>query len=118
MKKVLCVDDNKDIGKLLKTVLEGEGHEFEYVSLGKDGLDKIRSNNYDLVLLDIAMPGFSGQDVIKQLEKEGIIRKNKIVLFTASAIPDEQIKEMIDKGVHSSLRKPADVDVILNLLKE
>lgn len=114
--KVLCIDDNQDIGKMLKTVLEGEGHEFEYINNGKSGLEKIRGSKYDLVLLDIAMPGFSGQQVVEQLDKENILKQNKIVLFTASAIPENDIQNMLKMGVHSSLRKPADIDEILKLL--
>lgn len=115
---ILAIDDNQDIIKLLKTVLTSEGFDFIGVNNGKEGLNKIREQQYDLVLLDIAMPGYSGEDLVNELHEDGMIKKQKIVLFTASAVPQERIDSMISKGVHSCLRKPADIDKIIDLVKK
>ena len=49
--QILGIDDNEDITELLDTVLNGSGHEYTFVNDGKSGLEKIRENQYDAVLL-------------------------------------------------------------------
>jgi len=111
--KILGIDDNFAINELLETVLNSTGHEFVYADNGKDGLELIRTNVYDLVLLDLSMPGFTGIDVINSLKNDGLINKQKIVLFTASSITDSEIEELLNKGAYACIRKPIDIDVLL-----
>ncbi len=115
---ILQIDDNLDITKLVKTVLQSSGHQFASADNGKDGLQLIRDNKYDVVLLDLSMPGISGMQVIDELTKEGIIDKQKIVLFTASSVRDDEISESIEKGVHSCIRKPVDIDTLLEKINQ
>jgi len=75
--KILGIDDNTDINELLDTVLNGSGHEFIFVKNGTEGLKFIREKKFDIVLLDLAMPEFSGFDVINSLLKEGLLTKQK-----------------------------------------
>jgi len=112
--KILAIDDNTDITKLLDTVLTSVGYEFSSANNGKDGLKNIREQNYDIVLLDLSMPGFSGLDVVNELVNDGMISKQKIVLFTASSVSDREIDDLIKKGVNSCIRKPVDIDVLLD----
>lgn len=116
--KILGIDDNADINDLLDTVLNGSGHEFTYVRSGKEGLKLIREKKFDIVLLDIAMPEFSGFDVIDTLVKEGIVSNQKIVLFTASSVLDSEIQELCKKGVHACIRKPIDIDFLLEKIEQ
>jgi len=111
--KILGIDDNFAINELLDTVLNSSGHEFSYANNGKEGLKLIKENSYDLVLLDLSMPEFTGFDVVDSLNNDGIINKQKIVLFTASSITDSEIEELLKKGAHSCIRKPIDIDVLL-----
>jgi CheY-like chemotaxis protein len=114
--KILGIDDNFAINELLDTVLNRSGHEFSYVNKGKEGLKLIKENSYDLVLLDLSMPEFTGSDIVDSLNNEGIINKQKIVLFTASSITDNEIEELLKKGVHSCIRKPFDIPDLLEKL--
>jgi len=116
--KILGIDDNTDINELLDTVLNGSGHEFTYVNNGTEGLRLIREKKFDIVLLDVAMPEFSGFDVINSLLKERLLTKQKIILFTASSVLESEIEELIKKGIHSCIRKPVDVDILLEKLEQ
>jgi len=116
--KILGIDDNVDINKLISTVAKADGHDFRWVINGREGLKLIREEKYDAVLLDLAMPDFSGTEVIDSLIKEGIIKKQPIILFTASSKTDEEIQELINKGAHSCIRKPANIQNLLKRLRE
>ena len=115
--KVLGIDDNVDITELLDTVLNGSGHEYSFVNDGKSGLEKIKENQYDVVLLDLAMPEFSGEDVLTELNKENIMTKQKIIIFSASSNNDSEMDAFVSKyGAHAYIRKPVDVDKLLDVL--
>lgn len=116
--RIFAIDDNTDITKLLDTVLTSVGHEFSCVNNGKDGLKNIQEKQFDVVLLDLSMPGFSGLDVVTALVKDGIVSKQKIVLFTASSVSDREIDDLIKQGVHSCIRKPVDIDILLDRIGE
>ena len=116
--KLLSIEDNADINMLLETVLTSFGHEFVSVTDGRKGLELIKQNTYDVVLLDLGMPEFSGFDVLDALKKEKIITKQKIIILTASSIQDKEINELIKEGVHSYLRKPLDIDVLIEKIQQ
>jgi len=116
--KILQIDDNIDINKLISTVAKADGHDFRWVDNGREGLKFIREEKFDAVLLDLAMPEFSGTAVINALIKEDIINKQPIILFTASSKTDEEIQKLIDKGAHSCIRKPVNIQDLLKKLRK
>ncbi len=116
MGKYLIVDDNDSIAKMLTEIIEIEGHEAVKTNDGRNALTLIESQKFDGILLDIAMPEFSGLDVIDKLEKSGKLKENKVIILTASTLSDTKMDEMKERGVFSILRKPVDVDVLMKLL--
>ncbi|MEM2855803.1 MAG: response regulator [Candidatus Nitrosocaldaceae archaeon] len=116
--KILVIDDNKDITDLLVKVLTIVGHIVKASNNGIEGLESIQNDKFDIVFLDIAMPDFSGLDVINNLVKNGKINSTKIVLFTASSITDDEVNKLINIGVHSCLRKPVRIDTLLAKINE
>ncbi len=111
--KILGIDDNEDLLNLCEIALSSEGHEYTGIDNGREGLQAIKDEKFDIVLLDLSMPDFSGLDVIDALVKEGLMNKQKIVIFTASSTSDIESKPFLEKGVHSVIRKPLDVDTLL-----
>ncbi len=116
--KILGIDDNKDLLDLCEVVLTSSGHEYTGVLTGKEGLEEIRNGNYDLVLLDLSMPEFSGIDVIDALDKDGLMNKQKIVIFTASSATEKEYGPLLEKGAHSVIKKPLDVDLLVEHIKK
>jgi two-component system, OmpR family, response regulator len=104
--KILAIDDNLDILELLDTVLTPKGHQVTQAENGRHGLKLIKEQQFDMVFLDLYMPEFSGIDVVKALANEGIIKKQKIVIFTASTATEKETDVLLKSGVHSCLRKP------------
>ncbi len=116
--KILVIDDNKDITELLVKVLNIAGHDVKASNDGREGLELIMKERFDIVFLDIAMPDFSGLDVIDRLIEYDKINASKIVLFTASSISDNDVAQLVKRGVHSCLRKPIRVDTLLAKIEE
>ncbi|MEK0369036.1 MAG: response regulator [Nitrosopumilus sp.] len=112
---ILGIDDNEDILKLLKTVLTSKGHDFTQALNGKDGIKLIEEQNFDVILLDLAMPKKDGLTVVKEIIQ--FDPDAKIILITAS---DNQkiIQECIDSGAKSYISKPFDFKGILKAITE
>ena len=108
--KILGIDDNEELLGLSEVALTFEGHEYTGIDNGRDGLQAIRDEKFDIVLLDLSMPEFSGEDVIDALVKDGIMNKQKIVIFTAANPTKKEIDQFLEKGAHSVLKKPLDMD--------
>ena len=116
--KILEIDDNPDIVKFVSMTVTSMGHEFSSAVNGRDGLKMIEADHYDLVFLDLSMPEFSGIDVINELTAKNLIQNQKIVLFTASSMSDNDLQELLKHGVHSCLAKPVDIDVLIDKINE
>ncbi len=110
--KILGIDDNEDLLNLCETVLTSDGHEFTAIDNGREGLQAIKDKKFDVVLLDLSMPEFSGVDVIDALVKEGIIKKQKVVIFTGTSPTEKEIELFLEKGVHSVIKQPVDSDFL------
>ena len=65
--KVLAIDDNKEITDMLSLYFESQGIEFTAINEGMQGLEAIRNEDPNIILLDLAMPNFSGLDVVDYL---------------------------------------------------
>jgi len=116
--KILAIDDEQDLLELLKIFFTSEGHEYVGVLTGQEGLKKIKDENFDMVLLDLAMPDFSGVDVIDALIDDGLMKKQKLVIFTASSATEKEFAPLLEKGVYSIIKKPVDFDVLSGYLKK
>ena len=116
--KILIVDDNEQITKMLTTFLELKQHMCTIANDGKEGLELIKENNNDVVLLDLAMPEFDGYAVIKDLEDNNLLKDRKIIVFTASTITQEELDKLVDRGVKSYILKPIDIDTLLSRIIE
>ncbi len=116
--KILIVDDNEQITKMLTTFLELKQHICTIANDGKEGLELIKENNNDVVLLDLAMPEFDGYAVIKDLEDNNLLKDRKIIVFTASTITQEELDNLVVRGVKSYILKPIDIDTLLSRIIE
>jgi len=116
--KILGIDDNKDLLQLCDVALSAEGHEYTGIDNGKEGLQAIKDKKFDVVLLDLAMPDFSGVDVIDALVKGGIMDKQKIILFTASTATQKEFGPLLEKGIRSIIKKPVDLDFLIETIKK
>jgi len=84
--RILVVDDEKVIRDLMKRVLAGEGYEVETVDNAGDALKKIEGMRYNLVLIDIKMPGMDGVELYKRIQKIAKSLARRVVFITGDII--------------------------------
>lgn len=84
--RLLVIDDSEEITEAIHFFCESmKDIECYVINDGRQGLERIKREKFDLVMLDLAMPEFTGYDVIKPLQQDGVIESNNIVVFTASS---------------------------------
>jgi CheY-like chemotaxis protein len=116
--KLLVVDDSKDITDVIMFYCDSKGLDCTVLNTGSNGLKVIRNNDeFDLILLDLAMPEFSGLDAIKSLKNENLLERRNIVVFTASSDP-KVMEEIKESGVKGVLKKPCSVDELTTLIEK
>ncbi len=93
--EVLIIDDNESITEAVKDFFEIENIECKTVNEGREGISEIENQNLDLILLDIAIPSYTGIDILNELKRQRIENQN-IIIFTASVFKSEQINEFLE----------------------
>lgn len=114
--KILLIDDKESITQMMEKYLTAKGHKCEISNDGRKGLSLILENKYDTILLDLAMPDFTGVDIVEHLWNDGTIKDRKIILFTASSIKDSEIDGLLKKGVRACLKKPVKLATLLEAI--
>ena len=117
--RILLVEDNLINEKVAKVSLDRMGHEVEVAREGKSALAKYRVHDYELILLDLKMPGMDGFEVAKEIRKieEGNKKKDRVRIIALTADDFEGIKKKCyDAGMDGMLRKPFNFAEISNIL--
>lgn len=115
MKRVLVVDDTKNIRVLLTTCLEVEGYQVDTASDGKTALERLQTTAYDLAFLDIKLPELSGTEVLRKLRSSNIYIP--VVIMTAFATVKNAI-ECTKLGAAQYLQKPFTAEKVRMVMKE
>jgi DNA-binding response OmpR family regulator len=110
---VLIIDDNDQITKMISSFLDMSNHDCTVANDGKEGLELIKTKQYDSIVLDLAMPEFDGYQLLNTLQKEDSSQLHKIIILTASSVPIEVVRKFKELGVSSCLQKPVDIDQLL-----
>ena len=115
-KKILVVDDEPDMLKIVTFRLKKLGHEILTAVDGQEALDMIKDKRPDLVLLDLLLPIIDGYQVCKQVKNDETLKHIPIIFFTASGASNvaEKAKEM---GADDFLVKPFDTEHLLQKVK-
>ena len=109
-KRLLIVDDDKQIRELLVFDIESSGYNVDFATDGLEGLQKALENNYDLILLDVMMPKMNGYDVCKNIR---IAKPNTPILMLTAKGTIEDKTEGFDCGADDYLIKPFEIQEVL-----
>lgn len=104
VKRILLVEDELSVADLYKMQLEKEACSVDIASTGTDAITKLKSNQYDLILLDILLPDINGIELLKQIKAVDTLKAVPVILLTNLA-QDNIIKEGFKTGAVGYLIK-------------
>jgi len=114
-KKILVVDDNQFNVQLVQARLEQKHYEVITAFDGHEGLEKAKTQNPDLILLDVQMPEMNGYTFMVELEKIEGVHEMPVIVLTAH----QEMQPIFErKGVRGYFIKPLNFDEVLKIIKE
>ena len=115
MKKILVVDDEAIVRISCQKTLSNEEYEVKSASSGKEGLEMLLNESFDLVLLDLKMPDIDGIEVLKKIRDSSL--DTKVIMITGYATIDTAVVSL-KLGAHNYLEKPFTPDALLEAVSE
>ena len=109
MNKVLIIDDDKELCALIKRSVLSEDIEADFCNTGKEGLQKLKEREYQLVILDVMMPGMDGFETLEEIRKENSL---PILMFTSKNDSASKVRGL-RAGADDYLTKPFDMDELI-----
>ena len=107
--EILQIDDSTVICDLYLDMLDSRGHSVSSANDGREGLELVLKNNYDLILLDLCMPDYSGMDFLADLKTQRPSELKKVIVISRLELNDSQIVDLTEFGIHSIQTKPSDL---------
>jgi CheY-like chemotaxis protein len=117
MSRILIVDDEPDIVMIAKHVLEKAGHETGEARNGRECLKKLEKEKFDLILLDVMMPGDNGWEVCRKIKADEKTKGIPIVMFTVRTSLDSVAKGE-ECGATAQINKPFERGDILSTVEK
>lgn len=114
--KVLVCDDDIVVLKVIHVVMEMEGAEAIFVKDGRKALEHLREESFDLIITDIHMPHYNGDDILKLVRDEQ--KRNTPIVMISSDTNEEVITLALKQGVAEFIKKPIDATSLQQKLKK
>lgn len=115
--KILHIEDVPEISEVFSDILKTKNHDFESAIDGKKGLDLVLRNHYDLILLDMCMPNYSGIDFLLDLKDKKPSEIKKVAVVSSLELDEYQTRFLTELGVRSIRQKPISVQSLLSQLE-
>ncbi|UII29445.1 response regulator [Fulvivirga maritima] len=118
-KKILLADDSPVIQTLSKKIFQGQGYDFKGIKSGTKVLSEIEGGDYDVLILDIILPGANGMELAKKIRGLSDSKKANIPIIAISGNYKNYSKTDFDEvGINEYLIKPLDYDALVNAVKK
>lgn len=114
MAKVLVIDDEVGICEEFSQVLQQEHHEVITALSAAEGLEKIKTQDYDIIFLDVLMPKIEGREALELIKK---ITQTPVVIMSGY-LPSHKEQEIIRSGALACLKKPLDLNRVFELIEK
>jgi len=111
--QILIVDDNESLSRTLSFILQKKGHQTFTANNGMKAIEVIEKKAFDIIFMDIKMPGLNGVDTYKQVKR---IQPNAVVIMMTAYTATELAVEAIQEGAFALIHKPLDFDQIFSLI--
>jgi CheY-like chemotaxis protein len=116
--RILVIDDSTTNIVLLEAILTEKGYQIETALNAKEAFVRIEKQIPDLILLDLLMPKVSGFDFLEQLRKNEKTKKTPVIVISAINTDDENARKIKDLEAVDFLRKPIDIQYLVNRVEE
>ncbi|MEM1552807.1 MAG: response regulator [Candidatus Bathyarchaeia archaeon] len=113
--RILVVDDDENIRKVLTTILEEEGYIVDEAENAKKAIEKTKRKVYNLALIDIRLPDMEGIELLTRM-KDTVPRMRKIIITGYPTL--QNAIEAVNRGADAYILKPFDMDKVLATIKE
>ncbi|MTI38743.1 response regulator [Fulvivirga lutimaris] len=118
-KRILLADDSPVIQTLSKKIFFGQGYELKGFKSGAKVISEIEANDYDVIILDIILPGVSGMELAKQIRQLSDKKKASTPIIAISGNYKNYSKSDFDEvGINDYLIKPLDYDALVTAVKK
>ena len=118
IKNILCIEDEPEMIDLIRIILNRHGFDVQGADGGREGLEKVRKNPPDLVLLDLMMPDIDGWEVYQQIKADEKTRDIPVIIITAKAQNIDKVLGLHIAKVDDYISKPfSPQDLLLSVQK-
>ena len=114
--RILIVEDNADNMKLITWVLEDEEYDVKGTTTAEEALDMLENESFDLVLMDISLPGMDGKEATRRLRADSKFESLPIIAVTAHAVKGEA-EQIMASGVSALATKPINEEELVQTIK-
>jgi two-component system response regulator MprA len=114
-RRILVADDDKAIRDVLRSKLSGEGYQVDTVADGLQVLKALTGSRYDLLILDVGMPGIDGYHLAEQITAKESYR-SKVIILTSRDVAMESAQAILS-GADAFLEKAAGLDLVLKTVR-
>lgn len=111
-KNILLIEDDTNIANYIRFRLKKKGFEVDHCDNGIDGLEAIKDQQPDLVIMDMMMPGLDGREVAEIVNEDNLLDPGRIIVLSGKEVTDD-VKALFDIGIHDYLQKPFNIDNLI-----
>ncbi len=111
---ILVVDDEREICRIFANWLSVDGHRVKAVLTGKEAIELVKNEHFNVAFLDIIMPGISGNNVLEEIKR--ISPKTKVIMITGKLMSHHLLNKMREKGASACIQKPFGIEEIKEAL--
>jgi DNA-binding response OmpR family regulator len=115
MRRILAVDDDRDILEVLQFILEDSGYKVDTLSDGSHLMDTIRDKHPDLILLDIMLGNMDGRELCKEVKRQAATHNIPVIMISASHNASGFLNH--ENGPDDFIEKPFDINMLLDSIK-
>ena len=113
--KILVVDDEPDLREMLSGILFDKGYEAVMAQNGREAIKIVKDNGLSIIFMDIKMPDMNGVEAYKEIKKTSTAA---VTVMMTGYVVEDLVKEAMNEGVYACLKKPFEMDDILNIVEK
>lgn len=117
MVKILIVDDDAEVRRIVSEILEGEGYETKQAENGIKALEMLKEENFDLVLLDVMMPEIDGWEIAKRIKSDPLLKHTIVCMLTVKNTPLDTLMSIEHSKADWHISKPTTKKKIIETVR-